>query len=408
MKNTHIVVVSKTFPPAAVAESHVTAKVVHGLLQSGAQVTVVTSTEWGDSHTALEKRMMHPNLRVLRTRVIESAARIPIHLACALRLRLPIGPAHFVWSGRRLFDQIERPPDLIYARGLPSHAYFLGARLSHDYRVPLILHIADPWPKRNMPPPYSKTRDAAELWEEWASNGPLLAAAAFTVPGERLSRYLRARLPAMASKPVHVLPHPVAPWEPVAVPGFPGDRTTGRMELVHAGRLDNQRDPSNFLLGLRQFLDAHPHAIRLTLIGAGWTPLPQLIESLRLSGDVILMETMEYLQTLSALRSADVLLLLEAVLSEGIFLPSKFADYCWAARPIFAVTQQNSEVADYLNKIAIPITPANSSPEHFARALESLHQQWMAGTLRDASTLCAEFDLTRLTDRLLSIMDAVT
>jgi len=144
------------------------------------------------------------------------------------------------------------------------------------------------------------------------------------------------------------------------------------MEIVHAGGLNEYRNPRPFLDGLHKFLDSYPKAARLTMIGARWKKLPALIRDLHLHDDVELMPPLDYLDSLAALRSADVLLLLGAAFSEGIFLPSKFPDYCWAGRPILPISPRNGEVARYISQIGASVTPADSPPAELVRVLKSL------------------------------------
>lgn len=405
----HIAVVSQAFPPAANPESLATAKLVHSMLEAGARVTVLTTDGYGAGHERLLARLQHRSLEVLRVNCPRGLARLPAHLACAVWSLSPVGPAYFVHAGLRLFRHSGMAaPDVVYARGLPSHGYFVGARLAREYGAPLVVHFSDPWPKRQWPAPYGNRPDLPERWEEAASGAVLRQAAAFTSPSHRLLRFMADRFPEVRSKPSRVLPHAVPPWD--VVPGPPKAANDDRMELVHAGRVDDARDPRPFLAGLRQFLDARPRAMRLRMIGAGWSKLDGAVRALRLEDDVEQVQTMDYLDTLARLRRADALLLLEAAMPEGIFLPSKFADYCWARRPLLAVTPRIGEVADYLQRVNLEVVPSDGGTLRIAEALRRLYDQWRQnpGNAPNASGLCAEFEGSAISRKLFDLVFDIT
>jgi len=131
--------------------------------------------------------------------------------------------------------------------------------------------------------------------------------------------------------------------------------------------------------------------------------LDRAIRVLHLEGDVERTPTLEYLDTLAEMRRAGALLLLEAAMPEGIFLPSKLPDYCWAGRPLLALSPDIGEVADYLRKVNIEVIPPNSGPERIARALGHLLEE----NAPLASALCAEFEGKAVCQKLLDLVREV-
>jgi len=82
------------------------------------------------------------------------------------------------------------------------------------------------------------------------------------------------------------------------------------------------------------------------------------------------------------MSEADVALLVEANLEEGVFFPSKLSDYLTGGRPILALSPARGVAADFLASgggvLAGPEDVAG-----IAAALERLHGLWRAGRLAE-------------------------
>src|SRR5207244_3458321 len=72
--------------------------------------------------------------------------------------------------------------------------------------------------------------------------------------------------------------------------------------------------------------------------------------------------------------------LLESPMREGVFMPSKLADYLSAGRPILALSPAAGTVADYLSAGGgLRVDPDN--PAAVASALAELYDRWRDGRL---------------------------
>jgi len=80
----------------------------------------------------------------------------------------------------------------------------------------------------------------------------------------------------------------------------------------------------------------------------------------------------------------DLLLLIEADLKEGIFLPSKMADYSGLTRPIFAITPKGSCVAELIESYGGGICVDVSSCDAIFKGIEQLYHLW-----RQDRSLCS-------------------
>jgi len=72
---------------------------------------------------------------------------------------------------------------------------------------------------------------------------------------------------------------------------------------------------------------------------------------------------------------------IEALVEEGILLPSKFIDYVKVGRPILAISPPVGTLADILNEIGGEIAINGRSAEMVADAIQVMYESWINGTL---------------------------
>ena len=129
--------------------------------------------------------------------------------------------------------------------------------------------------------------------------------------------------------------------------------SSANFHLIHAGKLGSNeftgRSTAALLEGLQLFLneceDAR-HLTSLTLVGPEDLATQAHVRRLGLDGTVVSVGRIDYEDSLKYIESASVCVLVEADMPEGIFLPSKLADYISARKPILALSPRVGVVAD--------------------------------------------------------------
>lgn len=238
----------------------------------------------------------------------------------------------------------------------------------------------DPFPVAKYPPPYGRGADAEiTVFHRRLLRSIGQGASWHIFPTERLRRYMLSFLPAEVSSRSSVIPHIAASTN---CGGDPGGRAT--FVLSHVGDLHEPRRPEAFLLGLRDFrMRLQPgQGLMVRFIGKDLTALGQQVERHGLGDIIQCAPRVPYEESLALMQSSDVLVVLEANLSEGIFLPAKFVDYIQADRPILALSPRYGVLADLLTVYGGGITADCSDPEAISRALASLHSRWLDGSIR--------------------------
>lgn len=273
--------------------------------------------------------------------------------------------------------QREGGVDVLHSRLNPAASH--RAALAVLRRVPSLpwcAYFSDPWPHHLYPEPY---RFTVGPWSRRRLEGLLdtflRRADSLVFPSDRLRDHIlrgaRARFGAKALTVPHIGEEPAARPE-----------RNGALKLRHAGFLMKERRIEPLLDGLERFLAARPEArgsVRLEFAGryAGGE-LPAVPAGL--DGVVAFQPAIPPDAARAWMAGADVSLLVEASLQEGIFFPSKLSDYLTGGRPILALSPRQGVAADLLASGG-GLLAGPEAPAEIATALERLHDLWRAGRL---------------------------
>jgi hypothetical protein len=341
-----ILCVSPVFPPVADPESFCGGKMVLALQKAGVDVVVLRNpvsmtpqTDPSPCWKALADTSFEINLR--RTWNKPWALLLGGRYRSLIKGR-PIRA--YVQQALRLHRQ--KPFHLVYSRSLPMMAQIYGYWCARALGVPWVPNVNDPWdlhlcPDVNLKPP---SWVHGVISKYWLHKG-LASANLVTYPSARL-RDFHVRLSGVEHRSA-VVPH--VGWSSDASPQRPP-----YLHLVHTGRLTDcvsNRGSSSLLLGLHQFLSCHPEArggVHMTLVGPVDPASKESVVGLHLQDAVTWKGRVSYEESLHCIREASVCILVEGRLQEGIYLPSKVADYAVAGKPILALSPATGVIADML------------------------------------------------------------
>ena len=275
-----------------------------------------------------------------------------------------------------LFPAEHKKPALIYSRSHPpaSHLAALDLLDGPMAGVPWVAQFTEPWSQN----PYYKshmTRAALGRYEQriFESATRLIF----------ISEDMRDTMLANAGDKIRAKARVVPPvYEPThygkaGLPaGYPVARS-GVSTLVHVGELSALRPPTALFEGLARFDLQNPELarkIKVNLVGRV-EEFDTHVTLARLNDQVHHVLPAPYLQCLTAMQSADVLLVLEAPAPRSVFFSGKFTDYLGARRPI------------------LTIAPADSFA---AKLTQSWSQQWC--DVNDANAIAAVLKRVALND----------
>jgi hypothetical protein len=259
--------------------------------------------------------------------------------------------------------------------------------------IPWLAHFSDPW----VDSPYLRFEDEKERAAMTTQEQSVIERADSVVFVTRATADLvMAKYPASWRQKVFTVAHGYDASLLRHVPTTP--REPGTMHIVHTGSFyPGMREPIGFLDALAEFArDPKVRAsVSVEFVGYASNECVDHARSLGLNEMVFFRGKQSYLESLAAMKRADLLLLIDAPADHSIFLPSKIADYLMVGKPILGLTPQSGASADLLRRLEYPvISPLDSAST--VRELEIAYLRWRAGTLESTPgqlDVASEFDI---------------
>jgi glycosyltransferase involved in cell wall biosynthesis len=277
-------------------------------------------------------------------------------------------------------NQTEGAFDVLHSRLNPHLSHLAALAVVRAVpSSPWCAYFSDPWPHSLYPDPYVFTiGPIARVRLEALLNTMVSRADSLIVPAERLKTALFDGARRNARDRTFVAPH-------LSRPGVEAAPPTSHEALIirHSGFLMKERRIDPLYDSLRLLIRRRPEiAGRLRLEFAGWygdNALPEPPSELK--NVVGFSPYMDTSAVWDWVQGADVLLLVEAKMREGIFFPSKLSEYLGAGRPILALSPGAGVAADILaGSGTLRVEP--DEPAAIADAVSRLWDDWRDGRLQ--------------------------
>lgn len=408
-----ILCISPLFAPAADSEAFCAAKLVRALTDTGTEVKVLSSESIRSKDRAFDGSEMWKATERLMVDVPQPSGREPIR---SIRMAVRYQTSFYSrWVEDAIREAVRlhcaRKFDIVYSRSLPMIGHVVGFWCAKIFGVPWIANINDPWEFHFVPglsyPKTSRLNEAAYLF--WLKR-TIRSADLITYPCQQLHRF-HEKLSGIPHR-AEIVPHI-------------GTRSVSKMiqpsflrsfNLVHAGKLGvseiTGRSPMALLTGLRRFLDLHIDAqpvTKLTLVGQKDKATELLIEQLGMGANVQSIGRVSYEESLKYIASASACILVEGDFEEGIFFPSKLADYLAAAKPVIALSPKTGMVANLAEQRGIIRVACNDALE-IQKAIESLYLDFTDNALGAASVsqeLVSQFEAPVVARKFLAAIQSL-
>ncbi|MFO0754800.1 MAG: hypothetical protein U0411_15910 [Thermodesulfovibrionales bacterium] len=350
----NILAVLYCYPPLLFPATLCYLKLVTGLRQYGHAITAVTVEP--ESFDLYDASLLDPTLeRFLpegvvnyRVRSWESNALLKLLKRSAIgqgMLHRVFEPKkrEWVFSAVRSLKRFDLSSyDLILSCSQPHANHLIGYWLKERTRKPWVAYFSDPWTDNTYT--YYRSEKVLRCNREWEDR-VIGAADVVLFTSEEMLRLVMGKYPSGMVRKCGVLPHSFIP-EWYGVPGgLPEDagRDGGKLRFVHTGHFYGPRTPLplfNALEALRKELDLEGRA-EVHCYGLMEEAYRERAREKGLLRFVHLHAPVPYFSSLSAMRNADYLLLVDAPLQKGresVFLPSKLIDYLGTYRPVIGIT----------------------------------------------------------------------
>jgi glycosyltransferase involved in cell wall biosynthesis len=285
----------------------------------------------------------------------------------------------------------DAPFDVLHTRLNHHISHLAGLEvISQIPKLAWCAYFSDPWPHHLYPAPYQFTvGPASRRRSEILLDRILERAGSYLFPSERLRDHMLSGKREHFLKKALVAPHLTTRRAEIRPPD-----SADVLKIRHSGFLMRERKIDPLFEGLRAFLARRPDAAeRIAIEFAGrYTAngLPQapadLCQVVRFHPYMNAEAIWDWLQ------DANIFLLVEAKMREGIFLPSKLADYLGGARPILALSPMKGVVADLLKEGGgIIVEPDDVNG--IGLALERLYDLWGSHRLAELTPRQSQIDL---------------
>jgi glycosyltransferase involved in cell wall biosynthesis len=321
-----------------------------------------------------------------------------------------IGPA--IREGRRFLR--ETPHTAIVASAPPFSTFLVGAALSRQFGLPLVLDYRDEW---NLSNAYLENRRPgllARLIQQRMQNRAVRSATALIATTRASARTLETtRDRAGATADVRCIYNGFDPADFPPVDSSPA-ADSSRYRLVYVGTLWNLTSVEPLVRAVERLSECSPALVaRLELVFAGrrTAPQQQILNRLKtLPCRVVEQPYTDHAQAVGLLRSADALcVLLTDVPGADRVVPAKLFEYMAARRPVVAIAPAGEVwdlLADY--PVAHRFQPADRDAlaSFLARAVERqdneasmrdwrgelFSRRYQAGQLADILERCTRRD----------------
>ena len=193
------------------------------------------------------------------------------------------------------------------------------------------------------------------------------------------------------TRPTAVLPH-VAGRTSISVE--PPDRFT----LLHAGAFYVGRTADTILKGFALAVERDRRllkSVQLLFVGWGDDKIKEATTELGLVGTVKCTGCVSYEESLRYIASANVCVLVDNAVREGVYLPSKLVDYLSARKPVLALSPAVGTVNDLAREGGILRVDLDDT-EGVARAIQQLWDAFQQHRLHDYAppeALSEKFDI---------------
>jgi glycosyltransferase involved in cell wall biosynthesis len=347
---------------------------------------------------------VHPESKV-RLVPISASTRRTVDALQKCRLLSLVQPDPYRFWAMGAADMIEKSGlpathDVLVSFGQPMSDHLAALRVKRRTGMPWIVHFSDPW-KRNA---FRTSHVLSRLLDPSYEKKVLHEADHLIFTSEESRLLVLEGYPSAYLAKASVLPHSFDP----DLYGTAAPSRAGKRRLVHVGNFYGHRTPDAFLEAVACLATSRPRILEhLELHFYGHISADVRERALRYPIGAATLQihgSVPYLESLTKMKEADGLILVDADADQSVFLPSKLVDYLGADRPIFGVTPPGTS-ANLLRSLGDrQVSPRD--PGTIARELEVFLSE-EASRPRDPGIL-AQFDARKIAHEFGQIMERVS
>jgi hypothetical protein len=372
-----ILIFAPAFAPMNNPEAVVNGKLALAFLRQGWEVDIISNGIKSDYQYTQEIDELWGPLNdctyKVEPPVLNRLFRYIDTLKCFVKTGHPIEGCRWAYSAyiQAISLSKDNKYDFILSRAMPENAHLAAMLFSKKSGIPWIANWNDPHTEK-APLPWENIKSFSFIKNRY-SKAILNQIKWHTFPSEKLRIYMSGYLSSSLLDKSSVFPHIGLDYK------ITQKQDSRHFAICYSGALYQGRDPSTLFSAVSELIsesDEIKSFIKIVLLGKFTSWIYELITKYNLEDYVIIEQPKSYLESLDFISKMDLLFLLEANYSEGIFLPSKMVDYYQVNRPILAMGPPNSEVQGIVNQYGGGVYISYSERDDFKGKLFDLFELW--------------------------------
>lgn len=244
----------------------------------------------------------------------------------------------------------EKDFDVIHSWAMDLTSNLVGLKLKRETDLPWISHFSDPWVDN---PYYQYGLFSKYVNFKWERQVMEHSDAIIFVSEETRQLVMKKYSQEIRDKSF-VIPHC---FDPDLINQLPKPIKTekNKFTLTFTGNFYGSRTPIGLFISLRNILRKYPELknyLDIQIIGNLQNQYKTIIKEFQIENIVTLIDTVPYIESLKYIKSADVLLLIDAPSkTPSIFLPLKLIEYIGFKKPLLGITPLRGESASVIRKL---------------------------------------------------------
>ena len=233
-------------------------------------------------------------------------------------------------------------------------------------RIRLVVHFSDPWTNNLFGKKYTIVQRLNRLFEKFV----ISHSDALVFVNQETRDLTMEKYDSEWYRKSVVISHPID------FDLYPAVLALERKKFIirYIGNFYVERNPLSFFAALVQLHARHPELQEkfvFEMYGQPYREVKHWITDAQLEGIAVYKGAVGYEESLALMKSADLLLSIDADAEENVFLPSKVVDYIGSLRPVLAITPTKGATATLLKRIGQHVFGHNDT-NGIVRCIETL------------------------------------
>jgi len=379
-----ILLVAYGYLPYTFSEALCNAKLVCALLEAGWEVDVISRVNEGPAYTAKwSEPWEHLKAHTYEIQYPLGNKLNRFYDVVSSGIQLGGFPIEGIrWARRALCKALELHEahryDAVLTRAPNDISHIVGHWLAKKTGIKWIANWNDPastiWPE-----PYTLRFPKAKYFMFNRYNCICLKNATInTFPSQTLLEHFQFHYPFLKNQQNVVIPHIGLVENILPVSTY---KKRDKIYFCHSGNLSSERNPENTFKAIKELIDEKNIPVQLDIMGHVNDYTLSLIKKYSLENHVYFTGGYAYIEALRKMQEYDVLVLIEAMMKEGIFFPSKFTDYAQLNKPVLAISPSSGFASSILKENGGGIAVNNEDYKDIKLGIECLYQAWENNTI---------------------------